>query len=45
MTRGAYGVSMPAVDDSGSAIDPILQKVLDAVPFRMSADSGVDVAR
>jgi acetyl esterase len=36
---------MPAVDDSGSAIDPILQKVLDAVPFRMSADSGVDVAR
>src|SRR5271156_1643279 len=45
MTRGGYGVSMPAVDDSGSAIDPILQKVLDAVPFRMSADSGVDVAR
>ena len=45
MTRGAYGVSMPAVDDSGSAIDPILQKVLDAVPFRMSADSGVEVAR
>jgi acetyl esterase len=36
---------MPAVDDSGSTIDPILQKVLDAVPFRMSADSGVDVAR
>jgi len=36
---------MPAVDDSGSAIDPILQKVLDAVPFRMSAGSGVDVAR
>jgi acetyl esterase/lipase len=36
---------MPAVDDSESAIDPILQKVLDAVPFRMSADSGVDVAR
>jgi acetyl esterase len=36
---------MPAVDDSGSAIDPILQKVLDAVPFRMSADSGVEVAR
>ena len=45
MTRGAYGVSMPAVDDSGSAIDPILQKVLDAVPFRISAGSGVDVAR
>ena len=36
---------MPAHDDSGSAIDPILQKVLDAVPFRMSADSGVEVAR
>jgi acetyl esterase len=36
---------MPAVYDSESAIDPILQKVLDAVPFRMSADSGVDVAR
>src|SRR5271156_4260637 len=45
MTRGAYGVSMPAVDDSGSTIDPILQKVLDAVPFRMSADCGLDVAR
>src|SRR5271166_1216559 len=45
MTRGAYGVSMPAVDDSGSTIDPILQKVLDAVPFQMSLDDGVDVAR
>jgi len=45
MTRGAYGVSMPVVDDSGSTIDPILQKVLDAVPFRLSADSGVVVAR
>jgi acetyl esterase len=36
---------MPAVDDSGSTIDPILQKVLDAVPFQMSLDDGVDVAR
>src|ERR1700722_11079347 len=36
---------MPSVDDSGSAIDPILQKVLDAVPFRLSADDGVDAAR
>ena len=35
----------PAVDDPGSAIDPILQKVLDAVPFRLSADDGVDAAR
>jgi acetyl esterase len=36
---------MPSVDDSGSALDPILQKVLDAVPFRLSADDGVDAAR
>jgi acetyl esterase len=36
---------MPSVEDSGSAIDPILQKVLDAVPFRLSADDGVDAAR
>src|ERR1700744_393929 len=44
ITRGAYGVCMPSVDASGSTIDPILQKVLDAVPFRMSADDGVDAA-
>src|ERR1700758_2129027 len=36
---------MSTVDDSGPAIDPILQKVLDAVPFRLSADDGVDAAR
>ncbi|MFZ0906740.1 MAG: alpha/beta hydrolase [Mycobacterium sp.] len=36
---------MPTVDDSGPAIDPILLKVLDAVPFQLSADEGVDVAR
>ena len=36
---------MPTVDGSGPAIDPILQKVLDAVPFQLSADEGVEVAR
>jgi acetyl esterase len=47
--RDAYGVCMPNLDpkleDAGSAIDPILQKVLDAVPFQLSLDDGVDVAR
>src|ERR1700736_1916721 len=42
--RDAYGVPMPTVDGSGPAIDPILQKVLDAVPFQLSADEGVEVA-
>ncbi|MGH3966896.1 MAG: alpha/beta hydrolase [Mycobacterium sp.] len=32
-------------DDTGSAIDPILLKVLDAVPFQLSLDGGVDAAR
>jgi acetyl esterase len=45
----AYGVCMPSLDpkleEAGSTIDPILQKVLDAVPFQMSLDDGVDVAR
>jgi acetyl esterase len=36
--RDAYGVCMPTVD-------PILLKVLDAVPFQLSADEGVEVAR
>jgi acetyl esterase len=45
MTRGAYGVCMPTAEAPGSAIDPILQKVLDAVPFRLSADGGVETAR
>src|SRR5580693_2778695 len=36
---------MPTVDDPGPAIDPILQKVLDAVPFRLSVHDGVDAAR
>jgi acetyl esterase len=45
MTRGAYGVCMPTADAPGSAIDPILLKVLDAVPFRLSADIGVETAR
>jgi acetyl esterase len=31
--------------DPRPAIDPILQKVLDAVPFQMSPDEGVDAAR
>ena len=36
---------MSTVDDPGPAIDPILQKVLDAVPFRLSVEDGVDGAR
>jgi acetyl esterase/lipase len=36
---------MPTADAPGSAIDPILLKVLDAVPFRLSADIGVETAR
>jgi acetyl esterase len=36
--RDAYGVCMPTVD-------PILQKVLDAVPFQLSLDDGVDAVR
>jgi acetyl esterase/lipase len=36
---------MPTVDDPGPGIDPILLKVLDAVPFRLSADCGVEAAR
>ena len=36
---------MADVDAPGPAIDPILQKVLDAVPFQLSADEGVEVAR
>jgi acetyl esterase/lipase len=36
---------MPTADDTGSAIDPILQKVLDAVPFRLSAEGGIEAAR
>jgi acetyl esterase len=36
---------MSTVDGAGSSIDPILQKVLDAVPFRLSADEGVEAAR
>jgi acetyl esterase len=33
------------LEEARSTIDPILQKVLDAVPFQMSFDDGVDVAR
>jgi acetyl esterase len=36
---------MSTVDAPRPAIDPILQKVLDAVPFQLSADEGVEVAR
>lgn len=39
---------MPSLDntaDERPAIDPILQKVLDAVPFRLSTEDGVDAAR
>ncbi len=36
---------MPTVDEPGSAIDPILLKVLDAVPIRLSTDHGVEAAR
>ena len=46
--RGAYGTSMPNLDktaDEKPAIDPILLKVLDAVPFRLSTDDGIDAAR
>ena len=38
---------MPSLDtaEENPGIDPILQKVLDAVPFRLSTDDGVDAAR
>ncbi|OIN78578.1 alpha/beta hydrolase [Mycobacterium malmoense] len=39
---------MPSLDrtaDEKPAIDPILLKVLDAVPFRLTTDDGVDAAR
>jgi acetyl esterase len=39
---------MPSLDkkaDEKLAIDPILLKVLDAVPFRLSMDDGIDAAR
>jgi acetyl esterase/lipase len=36
---------MSTVDDPGPGVDPILLKVLDAVPFRLSADGGVKAAR
>src|ERR1700739_2562809 len=46
--RGAYGTSMPSLDktaDGKPGIDPILSKVLDAVPFRLTTDDGVAAAR
>jgi acetyl esterase len=38
---------MPSLDtaEENPGIDPILLKVLDAVPFRLSTDDGVDAAR
>jgi acetyl esterase/lipase len=39
---------MPSLDntaDEKPAIDPILLKVLDAVPFRLSTDDGIDAVR
>src|ERR1700727_2690314 len=47
ITRGAYGTSMPSFEkaDEKPPIDPILLKVLDAVPFRLSTDDGIDAAR
>ena len=39
---------MPSLDntaDERPAIDAILQKVLDAVPFRLTTDDGIDAAR
>ncbi|OBJ47109.1 alpha/beta hydrolase [Mycobacterium sp. 1423905.2] len=39
---------MPNLDSTAEerpAIDPILQKVLDAVPFQLSTDDGIDAAR
>ena len=39
---------MPSLDstaDEKPGIDPILQKVLDAVPFRLSTEDGIDAAR
>ncbi len=46
--RGAYGVCMPddaRLVDARPAIDPILLKVLDKVPFQLSVDDGVALAR
>ncbi|OBF44166.1 lipase [Mycobacterium sp. 852002-50816_SCH5313054-b] len=38
---------MPSLDtaEENPGIDPILQKVLDAVPFRLTTDDGVEAAR
>lgn len=37
--------SLANTADEKPAIDPILQKVLDAVPFRLSTEDGIDAAR
>src|SRR5664279_4325013 len=41
---GAYGVAMPASADR-PAVDAILQKVLEAVPFQLTTDGGPEAAR
>jgi acetyl esterase len=38
-------VPIPTFDGPGPGVDPILLKVLDAVPFRLSPDGGVKAAR
>src|SRR5882757_1800504 len=46
--RAAYGTSMPSFDhtpDDRLGVDPILLKVLDAVPFRLSTEDGIDAVR
>jgi acetyl esterase len=44
MRLGAYGVAMPASADR-PAVDAILQKVLEAVPFQLTTDGGAEAAR
>jgi acetyl esterase len=41
---GAYGVAMPASADK-PAVDAILQKVLERVPFQLTTDGGPEAAR
>lgn len=44
MLRRAYGVGMSVADEK-PAVDSILQKVLEVVPFQLSTDIGVEEAR
>jgi acetyl esterase len=45
MTLSISGSLVDNTADEKPAIDPILVKGLEAVPFRLSVDDGVDVAR